>query len=290
MEQKKTLWIITAAGMFLAVVLLAAIMVNRPGASNVPATAAITTVDMMSNRPVAQKTEDTIAAVEPSINKEDLDNLSDAEKPEEGFEVTQLSPAVTQEEDGTVTIDLNQVASSEVQAVTPRNETAAIAMETKKQSEKADTIYTAAPSKKTAAEVEAEKQASWLNSTGAKPKEVAQTSGSQGSVKTAASTTASSGSVAAAATATVKPAYVETTKYWVQCAAYNSKKTADQARSTLDENRIPAEVFTYKDAKDNLFYRVRVGPYTTKSEAEYWKNRIGQIAAFKNAQSYITMN
>lgn len=59
---------------------------------------------------------------------------------------------------------------------------------------------------------------------------------------------------------------------------------------TLDENRIPSEVFTYKDSKNTLYYRVRVGPYTTKSEAEYWKNRICQIADFKNSQSYITVN
>jgi len=47
-------------------------------------------------------------------------------------------------------------------------------------------------------------------------------------------------------------------------------------------------VFTYKDSKGNLFYRVRVGPYTTKSEAEYWKNRIEAIDLFAKSGSYIT--
>ena len=145
---------------------------------------------------------------------------------------------------------------------------------------KADTIYTSAPSKKTAAEVEAEKQAAALNASGSRPK----------TVTSVTNYTSSKNTVAAASASTAKTSYVETTRYWVQCAAYTSKKTADQARSKLDENRIPAEVFTYKDAKDNLFYRVRVGPYTTKSEAEYWKNRIAQIDSFKSAQSYITMN
>ena len=126
-----------------------------------------------------------------------------------------------------------------------------------------------------------------MNAAGAKPQTVtsAGTSKTQTTVPPAAKS-----SVAAATAVNVKPASVETTKYWVQCAAYTSKKTADQARSKLDENRIPAEVFTYQDAKKNLFYRVRVGPYTTKSEAEYWKNRISQIDLFKTAQSYITMN
>lgn len=191
---------------------------------------------------------------------------------------------ITKNEDGTVTIDLNQVnGTTSVSAVTPKNEATAVAMENKKQSEKADTIYTAAPSKKTAAEVEAEKQAAKLNASGVKPQAVASTA-------TSSSVPVTSKTTVAAAAANVAPVSVETTKYWVQCAAYTSKKTADAARSKLDENRIPAEVFTYQDGKSNLFYRVRVGPYTTKSEAEYWKNRISQIDSFKSAQSYITMN
>ena len=69
-----------------------------------------------------------------------------------------------------------------------------------------------------------------------------------------------------------------------------SKKSAELARTTLGENQITAEVFTFKDSKNKLYYRVRVGPYTTKSEAEYWKNRIVSNENFKNSNSYITMN
>lgn len=78
------------------------------------------------------------------------------------------------------------------------------------------------------------------------------------------------------------------TQYWVQVAAYGSKKAAEAARSVLDENRIPSDIFTYKDNKENLFYRVRVGPYTTKSEAEYWRTRINKIDEFSKAESYVT--
>ena len=45
---------------------------------------------------------------------------------------------------------------------------------------------------------------------------------------------------------------------------------------------------TYAYNKEKLFYRVRVGPYTTKSEAEYWKNKILQIEQFKDSKAYIT--
>nr|WP_290121767.1 hypothetical protein [Treponema socranskii] len=33
---------------------------------------------------------------------------------------------------------------------------------------------------------------------------------------------------------------------------------------------------------------MRIGPYVTKSEAEYWRTRVGQINDFKSGESYIT--
>ena len=67
------------------------------------------------------------------------------------------------------------------------------------------------------------------------------------------------------------------------------KKNADEARELLDKNGIQCEVFTFTDSKGTLFYRVRVGPYTTKSEAEYWRTRIIKINDIDNAgDSYIT--
>ena len=48
------------------------------------------------------------------------------------------------------------------------------------------------------------------------------------------------------------------------------------------------QVCPRKYNKENLFYRVRVGPYTTKSEAEYWRTRINKIDEFAKAESYVT--
>ena len=75
-------------------------------------------------------------------------------------------------------------------------------------------------------------------------------------------------------------------RFWVQVASYTSKKTADEARAKLDSNKIQCEVFTHNDG-NKLYYRVRVGPYTTKTEAEYWKKRLEEIDTFKNCGSYI---
>ena len=102
------------------------------------------------------------------------------------------------------------------------------------------------------------------------------------------STAASAKTNTSAKAASSAKAPATKTQFWVQVAAYSSKKAAEGARSVLDENKITADIFTYKDSKDNLFYRVRVGPYTTKSEAEYWKSKIIKISEFSKAESYIT--
>ena len=73
----------------------------------------------------------------------------------------------------------------------------------------------------------------------------------------------------------------------MQVASYSTKKNADDARATLESNKIPSEVFTYTDAKGKVFYRVRIGSYTTSSEAEYWKTQVAKIDQFANAQSYV---
>lgn len=88
--------------------------------------------------------------------------------------------------------------------------------------------------------------------------------------------------------ATVNKTQTTKTQFWVQVAAYSNKKGAESARSVLDANKIPADIFTYQDAKGKLFYRVRVGPYTTKSEGEYWRSRIIKIDEFSKAESYVT--
>ncbi len=76
-------------------------------------------------------------------------------------------------------------------------------------------------------------------------------------------------------------------RFWVQAGSFTTTKNADEARGILESNKIPCEVFT-SEVKDVLYYRVRVGPYTTKSEAEYWKQRIDAIPQFAKNGSYVT--
>lgn len=268
MEQKKTLWIIAASGVFLLVVIGAALLLNAPSAS-APATASITTIE---KTPVAVKIEEpVISPVETPSADNALDSNTLAFQKIEGAEsvpadqeaapAAQASQGAEAQDSAKIaaapsdtTIELNTKTSNNVTATSRAGQEALSNAGAKSN---ASTIYTGNP-------------------------------GTSSASKTVAKAPASSSAPKKVAAAPAKKAPVLSSKYWVQAASFTSKKSADNARATLDDNKIPAEVFTYKDNKDKLFYRVRVGPYTTKSEAEYWKTRVCKIDLFKDTQSYVT--
>ena len=253
MEQKKTLWIIAASGVFLLVVIGAALLLNAPS-SNAPATASITTID---TTPVTAKVEEpVISPVETPAGSSALDSNTLAfQNIENGEPAADNAVAAQEAAPAQTTIELNTNASS---AVTATSRAGQEALSNASAKSTASTIYTGNPG----------------------------ASESSKAVASAPKAPATPKKTVAAAPAPKAPAL--SSKYWVQAASFTNKKSADSARATLDDNKIPAEVFTYKDNKDNLFYRVRVGPYTTKSEAEYWKTRVCKIDLFKDTQSYVT--
>ena len=274
MEQKKTLWIIAASGVFLLVVIGAALLLNAPS-SSVPATASITTID---TTPVTAKVEEpVITPVETTSPTTALDSNTLAFQNLESGEPVESAPLANQSAEAAnesakiaaapanTTIELNTKPSSNVTATSRAGQEALSNAGSKAA---ASTIYTGNPGTSAASKSSA-------------PKRVA-------AAPAPAPAKAPAAPAKKVAAAPAKKAPVVSSKYWVQAASFTSKKSADNARATLDDNKIPAEVFTYKDNKDKLFYRVRVGPYTTKSEAEYWKTRVCKIDLFKDTQSYVT--
>ncbi len=78
---------------------------------------------------------------------------------------------------------------------------------------------------------------------------------------------------------------VTVTEYWIQAAAPTERRFAESAREKLATNKISSDIFTTQ--KDGVtYYRVRIGPYKTKTEAEYWLNLVQEDPTFK--ASYIT--
>lgn len=276
MEQKKTLWIIAASGVFLLVVLGAALLLNSSPA-NVPTTAAITTID---RTPVVAASETpNISPIQTQSSESVLDSNTLAfQKIESGisdeansFETSAESGAqgnAVQLDSANLTINTNTTNIELKTAAAPSSNLTA----TSRAGEQA--LAKASGSNKSSNYVASAQ--STKNETTMPVK-----SNSQSAPNSAAS-------AKSAQKKTVPASVPLATKYWVQAASFTNKKSADSARTELDEKKIPAEVFTYKDKKDTLFYRVRVGPYTTKSEAEYWKGRIGSMDFFKDTQSYVT--
>lgn len=303
MEQKRTLWIMAAVGVFLLVVLGAALILYSPTARSSQTIATVspsnkqTSNGWVSLAPAENETtipQTKMPATEvlsEQTNEVPQQNVINSEEkitrvaeltvyadkatiisnnPNENNVVVAVPSSVPEQKtaeqthqtviNNTTTIDINPVIS-EKPVVTPKNELTKNTIETtsKKVAEK--------PVVKQVAKKEVSKPVS-------KPKKVTST-------KATTSTTAT-------AKVTKTPAKPKVVQYWVQVTSLKSKKSAENAREVLDENKITADIFTYKDKKDQLFYRVRVGPYTTKSEAEYWQSKIAKIDTFASSSSYIT--
>ena len=266
MEQKKTLWIIAAVGVFLLVVLGVPAILHYPSRNPVPAYASISPVEKKSASNGWTKTSSDISAPVaiadqdvPAAKVNDLVVLAD--------NATVYAQNTTA--NGATTIDLNAL----------KNE---LVTEPQSPAQPQNINITVTIPENTVTETPAVvEKAPVVASTTVKTVQKAETKPKAKTTKTAP---------AAASKPAAQPAKTEPkkTQYWVQVAAYSNKKGAEGARSILDENKIPSDIFTYRDNKDKLYYRVRVGPYTTKSEAEYWQSKITEISDFAKAGSYVT--
>ena len=272
MEQKKTLWIIAAVGVFLLVVLGVPAILHYPARNPVPAYASISPVEKKASQSGWTKPSADLTA---PAKVNDLVVLAD--------NATVYSQNTTTPANNSTTIDLNAlknelVTDSQLQSQPQNiNITVNIPETDTKSAAKTEVQYVAkADTKADAAEntVKTVQKAETKSSASKTTKTVAQANANTSSKKSES---------------TAAKAEPKKTQYWVQVAAYSNKKGAEGARSVLDENKIPSDIFTYRDNKDKLYYRVRVGPYTTKSEAEYWRTRIIKINDIENAgDSYIT--
>jgi len=75
-------------------------------------------------------------------------------------------------------------------------------------------------------------------------------------------------------------------EFWVQTGAFSTKARADGAKETLGAKGITSLVET-KDVNGKNYFRVRVGPYSSKKEAEYWLSLVMTIDGFD--ESYVSM-
>ena len=71
--------------------------------------------------------------------------------------------------------------------------------------------------------------------------------------------------------------------YWVQAGSFSTRERADGVKDSLGTKGITA-IVTNQDINGNTYYRVRVGPYTSQNEADYWLAMIKSIDGFQESQ------
>jgi DedD protein len=70
--------------------------------------------------------------------------------------------------------------------------------------------------------------------------------------------------------------------WWVQANSYSKKAYADNAKKFLETKGITS-VITNGVVGGKTFYRVRVGPYSSKTEADYWRSLIKTFEGMENS-------
>lgn len=80
---------------------------------------------------------------------------------------------------------------------------------------------------------------------------------------------------------------VKVTEFWIQVAAYTDRYAAERSAKTLATQNLNAVVFTGQSDKGTVF-RVRIGPYGNRQEAEKY---LGWVKAIKDfSAAYITQS
>ncbi|MDR2601787.1 MAG: SPOR domain-containing protein [Spirochaetaceae bacterium] len=75
--------------------------------------------------------------------------------------------------------------------------------------------------------------------------------------------------------------------YWVQTGSYAQKSFADGAKEYLSMKGISSVVLN-TSVGGKTYYRVRVGPYGSQNEADYWLSLIKSIDGMENSQVWKT--
>ena len=100
----------------------------------------------------------------------------------------------------------------------------------------------------------------------------------------AAATAAAAPAKPAATTARPAPAPAQTKNdYWVQTGAFTAKVRAEGVKETLASKGITS-IIENREVDGRTWYRVRVGPYTSETEANYWLALVKSIDGFSDSQ------
>ena len=87
---------------------------------------------------------------------------------------------------------------------------------------------------------------------------------------------------AAPAAQAAKPAAKTVTDYWVQTGAFSAKTNAEGVKEKLASKGI-ASIIENRVIEGKTIYQVRVGPYTSENEAKYWLALVQAMDGFSDS-------
>ena len=269
MDQKRILWIIVASGLFLLVVVGVALYLSAPQTQNHQS---LDSLQLSGNTWIKGEVKNP-----ESVNTQLVQNV----------EVSKPVDLETQEnienKDTTITVDTVTLISKNTNVYTQDGENISQPQtQQKPAAPEKTTIIVNTVAKDSVASTDTAKQSVVANE-GTKTSKTNTTT----SVKASTEKEPAKATSTKKATTTVTEAQPIADQYWVQVASFTGKKNAEDARAALLEEKINSEIFTFKNNDNVVYYRLRVGPYTTKSEAEYWHSRIKLIPQFEGTSSYV---
>jgi DedD protein len=71
--------------------------------------------------------------------------------------------------------------------------------------------------------------------------------------------------------------------YWIQTGSFSAKTRAEGVKETLAARGV-ASIIENRAINGRTYFRVRVGPYATKNEADYWLSLVKSIEGFEDSQ------
>lgn len=281
MEQKRVLWIAAAVGLFLLVVIGTALSLYSPLKTAEPT---LNTLQADSGAWIRPGLETAAyqepASTSPAINQvQNIVPEQTAQKDSSAVQnMTVYADNTNLYSDGMTTIDLTAIARQTAQAIQEASISAANATSAAVTSNINAIANAAAVSANAAV---AAKEPVPVKDKPAKAPAAEKTAKAE-------SKPAAKSSSKTSAKTTVKTApEKKPDQFWVQVAAFTGKTNAEEARSALSKEKISGEIFTFQGDNGVMYYRLRVGPYSTKTEAEYWNTRIKGIEQFAGMNSYI---
>ncbi|MBN2553577.1 MAG: SPOR domain-containing protein [Spirochaetales bacterium] len=83
-----------------------------------------------------------------------------------------------------------------------------------------------------------------------------------------------------------RPREVSITEYWIQAGSYTSPSRAQEVAAVLEDQGLVSKITT-RSLNEKTHYRVRIGPYMSKAEAEKFLEWVKAVKGFES--SYISM-